>query len=594
MAGNAVSDIKQRLSSGIKPKHHGQETANKFNKTTYVKLELDIAKRQIRLLRIETGRNQTRVSKMSGAIGRQFGKPGINCSLVIASLDDPELQFDALSYAWGDPHIRMPIMVNGKTFLTTTSLYEALRTFGHEDAVEGFLWVDALCINQCDWVERGHQVSMMGTIYRRARRVHIWLGLEGRYTRQTLDAMTKIKFGDLDAKIALSDRTFMDGLEELLSRPWFSRLWVVQEAIVATTSLLHCGNRNILFRNLKRSIADLLDNSLFDRQSVPDNLDEPSRLTLITAPTSIFETHDLYTGNQSDMDAMLNVIDDACWKRASDDRDRIYALLGFLPSSLNIIPDYSSTVEDVYTRASFQIITWSQSLSLLRFAGHRATTRLPTWVPNFRKPSRPVTDVSRDKTFCACSILPVLIQQPARDQLRVHALITNTIQVSVQKTTRIASSTDETSILRRVLLEWHNYAYAGRAADGAIRDKFWGTVTRGKSFVPEHRVLQPYDASTLRVEDLEKWLFEEDMTASDDMTLHFLSNFRGALLKNAFFVTESDSFGLAGGSNSIKKGDTITILAGSRLPFVLRRIYRESQQYYQVIGTCYVHGEAAI
>jgi hypothetical protein len=38
------------------------------------------------------------------------------------------------------------------------------------------LWVDAVCINQLDPVEKGHQVAQMGRIYENAERVVVWLG----------------------------------------------------------------------------------------------------------------------------------------------------------------------------------------------------------------------------------------------------------------------------------------------------------------------------------------------------------------------------------------------------------------------------------
>jgi hypothetical protein len=38
------------------------------------------------------------------------------------------------------------------------------------------LWIDAICINQEDDKERGHQVAIMRDVYSRAIEVLIWLG----------------------------------------------------------------------------------------------------------------------------------------------------------------------------------------------------------------------------------------------------------------------------------------------------------------------------------------------------------------------------------------------------------------------------------
>lgn len=38
------------------------------------------------------------------------------------------------------------------------------------------LWIDAICINQQDILERNQQVNLMATIYQRATIVRVWLG----------------------------------------------------------------------------------------------------------------------------------------------------------------------------------------------------------------------------------------------------------------------------------------------------------------------------------------------------------------------------------------------------------------------------------
>lgn len=126
-----------------------------------------------------------------------FGDP-IDCQLRTEVLK-PGLTFDALSYAWGDTLAPQSITLGNKAgFRITESLFGALRrlrTFRaepleeespiiHTDEfkltrVEG-LWIDAICINQANIMERSSQVAMMATIYKSARVVFIWLGTCGR------------------------------------------------------------------------------------------------------------------------------------------------------------------------------------------------------------------------------------------------------------------------------------------------------------------------------------------------------------------------------------------------------------------------------
>lgn len=103
-------------------------------------------------------------------------------SLICASLNHTSLTepppYRALSYCWGDALVTKPIVDNA------TVSFSNHREFG--GGIRGTLkprkyetlWVDALCINQEDLVERGLQVMGMGIIFSKAEEVVAWLGVE--------------------------------------------------------------------------------------------------------------------------------------------------------------------------------------------------------------------------------------------------------------------------------------------------------------------------------------------------------------------------------------------------------------------------------
>jgi hypothetical protein len=102
-----------------------------------------------------------------------FGDP-VEGFLTQVSLDDhPE--YEALSYVWGDPNVILPISIHGTEFGVTTSLESALRYLRLKDN-PGRLWIDAICINQSDVLERNHQVKNMKLVYQAASAVLAWLG----------------------------------------------------------------------------------------------------------------------------------------------------------------------------------------------------------------------------------------------------------------------------------------------------------------------------------------------------------------------------------------------------------------------------------
>lgn len=62
-----------------------------------------------------------------------------------------------------------------KRFFIRSNLYDALKHLRHEHKPVS-AWVDALCINQLDEIEKSHQLGKMATIYSNVYNVCIWLG----------------------------------------------------------------------------------------------------------------------------------------------------------------------------------------------------------------------------------------------------------------------------------------------------------------------------------------------------------------------------------------------------------------------------------
>ena len=84
-------------------------------------------------------------------------------------------EYEALSYTWGDASSQKWVSVNGEPLNIRTNLETALRHLRDEDESRT-LWVDAVCINQNDVLERSQQVNRMRYIYAGAQHTVIWLG----------------------------------------------------------------------------------------------------------------------------------------------------------------------------------------------------------------------------------------------------------------------------------------------------------------------------------------------------------------------------------------------------------------------------------
>jgi len=113
-----------------------------------------------------------------------FSEP-IRCTLHNISLD-LRPKFEALSYCWGQPEIREQIQLDEHCIEVTVNLESALR-YLRQRRHDRVLWIDALCINQHDILEKNSQIPMMGRIYRSARTILAWFGPANHAVESALD-----------------------------------------------------------------------------------------------------------------------------------------------------------------------------------------------------------------------------------------------------------------------------------------------------------------------------------------------------------------------------------------------------------------------
>ncbi|KAH8594353.1 heterokaryon incompatibility protein-domain-containing protein, partial [Bisporella sp. PMI_857] len=142
----------------------------------------------------------------------------------------PRLSYEALSYVWGSSKNFVPIQIrtqNRQTqqMLVTQNLFAALKRLRYEQSTRD-LWVDAICINQNNVIGRGQQVAMMGNIYCSATKVIAWLGSEDDDSTHALQFLDKLSS---EITVLVMNRRECNAIYRLLMRPWFERVWIIQE-----------------------------------------------------------------------------------------------------------------------------------------------------------------------------------------------------------------------------------------------------------------------------------------------------------------------------------------------------------------------------
>jgi hypothetical protein len=149
------------------------------------------------------------------------------CNIIdVRKGDQPE--YEALSYAWGEPIFSHEIMeVTSNTMLRlTVNLHDALQALRDEHKTR-IIWADAIAINQLDLKEKGHQVALMGPIYRDAQRVVVWLGCPkaapGRIAVVLKDLIEAVEFRERNIFVIPLERAMwrLSALG-LLQQPWYA------------------------------------------------------------------------------------------------------------------------------------------------------------------------------------------------------------------------------------------------------------------------------------------------------------------------------------------------------------------------------------
>ncbi|KAH7169060.1 heterokaryon incompatibility protein-domain-containing protein [Fusarium sp. MPI-SDFR-AT-0072] len=270
--------------------------------------------------------------------------------------------YEALSYTWADDNNdaslcqRIFIGLGNRALPITRNCHQALSRLRRK--TESLLiWVDAICINQSDLGERSDQVAMMGTIFSQATEVHGYVGedpdnVEG----GEVGAITLLKDELKSSKLA--SRQFKDNAEEalgrLLRRPFFSRLWVVQEVLLARSITIHCGD-----------------------STTPISRDVFIKAKLHKAEVPWWLTKIGWIGAQSKGD-MLELLSATALCKMSDMRDKIFGLLGLADGNEvdALKANYKLMVREVYIGTALYLIQQRNRHNVIELAESMTNLRL--------------------------------------------------------------------------------------------------------------------------------------------------------------------------------------------------------------------------
>lgn len=314
--------------------------------------------------------------------------------------------YAALSYAWGDIADTVDAVVNGTVVKITRNLEGALQMLRRTGTMgKKKLWVDALCINQNDLVERGHQVNRMRDIFGMASEVIVWIGEASSDSHKAIDLISTIwkkylskeDVHHLTNLLQCNPEVLGVGVwkayYELINQAYWGRLWILQELAMSRNGLrIFWGENCIPLRKLRHtSWIFKVHIDIFGNLMKKDLRD--SGLSDIMVESHIWRMKELVwlvkTGRRGavHLGRVLSLGDRAL---TTDPRDKVYGLLGLmdLPISSQIISDYTLPVAEVFIGFAIAVIKASRKLDIIRSAATFTLRELPSWVPDWRFPTR--------------------------------------------------------------------------------------------------------------------------------------------------------------------------------------------------------------
>ncbi|KAJ8106822.1 hypothetical protein OPT61_g9288 [Boeremia exigua] len=574
----------------------------------------------------------------------------IRCHLVEASLDNlPE--YEALSYVWGDPTKTEQITCDGQVHHITINAARALRRIRlgisppksqhgvadedaeHHDssshevsnhvterdlpsaAVDDsksrpyrpkFLWMDAICIDQSNGLERNHQVPLMREIYSKTKRVIVWLG-DKKASGKKMTALAAVvkavasrinradperynirssREGDVQANTGC--RSWSDAFAACLpalTSDWYTRVWCIQEILLPPESLL-------LFRNAE-----------MDSEDIAHSLE----CLLISISLDLYtQTHQLgkIFGQASNIYGASQILDCVLHKEfrpeyflyesgrfmASNPRDRLYGLMGLFEQIL-VEVDYKKSMSAVYVDGLVQVA--GDGLRVLSCVYHGPkfilTVDEASWIPYWGL-ERITPIIWRGQLSSSwASYRQVAMVDPnlARSgTLQLDGILCGSI---IKTTATLPSSGDahdmgtRKSRLRDLILNLLRDDL--RSLDLLSLAK---TFMVGRAVQDDESLLSDFLAF-LEIAPSEQVQAVYAQDRSHDNARTYWENCWAGISSRRAFDTEKGWVGI--GPVCMEPGDVVAVFHGGVSPYVLRPVQGRPDHHY-LMGDCYIHNLA--
>ncbi|KAK4167721.1 heterokaryon incompatibility protein-domain-containing protein [Cladorrhinum sp. PSN259] len=536
--------------------------------------------------------------------------------------------YTAVSYVWGDANDTVNIFSSEGTLGITRNLYDILHKLRMPDEARR-IWADAICINQADVVERGQQVRQMGRIYGSAGLVAVWLGRDDEgYAFRAFCAVSQIASGGQhevtcrrpagaalayffgrgklyyadSREFSVEDSETRKALFALFLKPWFTRVWCIQEVALAKLAIVHWGDFELSWKWLGLAAARFWND--YRLSALEYNMKVGTFELALEPETGIANADYMYRVSRGSgayskpslLPSFLRLLYESDGFRSTDPRDLVYGLLGLPTCDPDagrkgqpfIEPDYSLSREQVYLRLAEKFAQLYGLIPLLSCVQHGSEIQhnlLPTWIPRW------------DESYTSTVLRPLDIDDVLRSTTchqRTHTVAPGGryVRVKGRKVSTI-SSTLQFSSTTRLFGDLGNHHQTQKLLsffgdrNGQVMLSFTLRAGVTSRFEPEDAEWEEKDLADfiafVRSQEPEVVSKLRDTQPGQGDENNFKTVAMLACKGKKLVFDESDHLALAPEATHI--GDWVCILEDGDIPFVLR----PHQGHFYLVGECYLY-----
>ncbi|RDW58773.1 hypothetical protein BP6252_13249 [Coleophoma cylindrospora] len=512
--------------------------------------------------------------------------------------------YQALSYAWGKLHAYENIIINGINVLISPTLCQAithmLKHHTRDTSCPWRLWVDGLCINQQDDREKSGQVILMKDIYTQAHCVLIWLGIEDEVAWLAIDTLQRFAIDDGTADGHNTSETLQESklsrsaaIDIMIYRPWFTRVWVIQEVVVARRAMIHWGSRTMDWDQFNHGLQRITGSGFY-----PFSAQVQTAISIGVWRENFFQTASLRRDESLDLRVLIK---DTSEKGATNLRDKVYALRGIMSDRLaqGMTVNYEYSVERVYIDWAKSLLRLRSDLRILSMIRQRErgkyVTLMPSWVPDWSQAMDCGGVLNRyyrflpEKLFRANGVTQPRVVINADNTIALSGVIVDEVVFVSQIKNLLMNPESGTISISPSLLQSLGFSLGLGDQYAPSNEPLWLALFR--TLTADRSAISPRINNTYRMKNFSQIVTgaSDGKAAADlerDALWGKLSCSLDSIIEGKVLLITKGGF-LAFTEDGCKIGDLICVFYGGEVPFILRK---DHDGLFSLHGEAYVHG----